>query len=241
MNALLAVLTPIALINSVPMLPGGIAGVVASLAANKPYMTASAFIAGKFVPHFAFGLLLVFGLDAAIDQVNDWVQDKWQDPQTLDVLLQLVIGAAMAVFGYRLAGASNHRPDHASTVSMTPVGAFSVAAGLTIIGLPGALLYFAAIDQILRADLMALGMVQALLYYNLIFLFPLMLIVLLRRIFGTRSDPIFAAVARFLKRWGKRLLFFGLLGLGVVLVVDAIGWFLGFPLLPTYLLERATQ
>jgi hypothetical protein len=48
-------------------------------------------------------------------------------------------------------------------------------------------------------------------------------------------------VARFLKRWGKQLLFFGLLGLGVVLVVDAIGWFFGFPLLPTYLLETGTQ
>ncbi len=43
-----------------------------------------------------------------------------------------------------------------------------------------------------------------------------------------------------MERRGKRLLFFGLLGLGLVLVIDAVGWFLGFPLLPTYLLEAVT-
>ena len=241
MNALLAVLTPIALISSASMLPSGIAGVVASLGTRKPYLTASAFIAGRFVPMFAFGLLLVIGLDAAFDQVNVWMQDKWRDPDTLAVVLQLVIGTAMAVFGYRLASASQQRPEQASSTSMSPVGAFSLAAGLNIIGLPVGLLYFAAIDQILRADLTVPGMAKALLYYNLMYLLPLMLIVLMRRIFGRRSDPIFAAVARFLKRWGKRLLFFGLLGLGVVLVVDAIGWFFGFPLLPTYRLEPVTQ
>ncbi len=241
MNALLAVLTPIALISSASMLPRGIAGVVASLGTRKPYLTASAFIAGTFVPQFAFGLLLVIGLDAAFDRVNVWMQDKWQDPGTLDVVLQLIIGTAMTVFGYRLASASQQRPEQASSTSMSPVGAFSLAAGLTMIGLPVGLLYFAAIDQILRADLTVPGMAKALLYYNLIYLLPMMLIVLMRRIFGRRSDPIFAAVARFLKRWGKRLLFFGLLGLGVVLVVDAIGWFFGFPLLPTYLLETGTQ
>ncbi len=35
-------------------------------------------------------------------------------------------------------------------------------------------------------------------------------------------------------------MFYGLLFLGVVLTVDAIGWFFGFPLLPTYFLTPAT-
>lgn len=109
MNALLALLTPIALISSASMLPSGIAGVVASLGTRKPYLTAGAFIVGTFVPQFAFGLLLVIGLDAAFDQVNVWMQDKWRDPDTLDVVLQLVIGTAMAVSGYRLASASQSK------------------------------------------------------------------------------------------------------------------------------------
>ena len=83
---------------------------------------------------------------------------------------------------------------------MTPFRAFSVAAGLTLVGLPGALLYFAAIDQILRADLTAPGTVKAVLCYSVIYLLPLMLIVLSRGLFWTRSDPPFGAVAWFFER-----------------------------------------
>ncbi len=233
MTALLVFLTPIALINSVSTLPSGIAGVATSLGAEKPFLTASAFIAGKFVPRFTFGLLLAIGLDAAFDGLRVRAREAWQDPDALVVLLQLVIGAMMVVFGYYLSHTSRQRPDHTSSTPLTPTSAFSIAAGLTVVGLPSALLYFAAIDQILRADLRAPGIVNAVLFYNVVYLSPLMLIVLSRRLFGARADPLFGAVARFLERWGKRLMFFGLLGLGAVLVADAIGWFIGFPLLPS--------
>jgi hypothetical protein len=235
MSALLALLTPIALINSIATLPAGIAGIVASLSAPKPYLTASAFIAGKFVPLFTFGLLLAVGLDAAFDQIGIWARDIWHDPHTSIVVLQLIIGGVMVVFGYRLSRASQYRPDRETTARMTPIGAFSIAAGAATVGLPAALFYFAAIDQILRADLTVPGIVRAILYYNVIYLSPLALIVLTRRLVGSRADPLFQALAGFFGRWGKRLIFFGLLGLGALLVVDAIGWFVDFPLLPSYL------
>ena len=56
-------------------------------------MTASAFIAGTFVPHFAFGLLLVLGLDSAMDQVKVWMQDMWRRPDTPAILAVPEIGA----------------------------------------------------------------------------------------------------------------------------------------------------
>jgi Flp pilus assembly pilin Flp len=233
MNGLLAVLLPIALINSLSTLPGGLSGVVMSLGTERPYATASAFIAGKLVTYFVFGLVMVMGLDAAFDQANAWMQDKWQDPDTLDVVLQLLIGATMAVFGFRLTNADLHQPIRKPSASMTPGGAFWLAAGVSIAGLPVALLYFAAIDQILRADVTALGVVTALLYYKLIVLSPLILMIPMHRLLGARSDPIFSALGRFLERWVKRLMFVGFLCLGSVLAADAIGWFLGFRMLPT--------
>lgn len=237
MNELLAVLAPIALFNGVVILPGGIIGIIASLGARKPILTAIAFIAGQFLPHFVFGLLLAIGVDTAFEQVNAWLQDTWRDPGILLVLLQLVIGGAMVLFGYRLSRASQQRADNASSTLMTPVRAFSVATGLTITKLPGALLYFAAIDQILQADPHVPGIVTALLFYNIVFLLPLMLIVLAHALFGTLTDPILAAVSRFFKRRGKRLMVFGFLSLGMILVVDAVGWFWGFPLLPTHFIQ----
>jgi cytochrome c biogenesis protein CcdA len=235
MNTLLAVLTPIALLNSLSFLPSGIPGIAATLGARKPMLTASALIAGKFVPNFAFGLLIAIGLDISFDQLEARARDAWQDPEPLVVGLQLIIGAVMFAFAYRLSRSSQRRPSDAPSTLMTPVGAFSVSAGLALVGLPSALLYFAAIDQVLRADLTALGIVKALLFFNLICLLPLMLIVVSRGLLGTRSDPLFGAVARFIERWGRRLMFVGLFVLGVVLTLDAIGWFLGLPLLPSYL------
>jgi hypothetical protein len=232
MNALLIVLTPIALINSVAILPSSIAGILTSLAARKPVLTASAFIAGKFVPHFAFGLLLAIGLDTAFDQFKVRAQDAWQEPDTLIVLLQLVIGTVMVVFGYHFSRASQQRADQGSSTLLTPARGFTVAAGLTVVGLPTAVFYFAAIDLILRADLNVPGIVKAILFYNVVYLSPLILIVLSRQLFGTRADPLFEAVAEFFKRRGKRLILFGMLGLGIVLMVDAISWFIGVPLLP---------
>jgi hypothetical protein len=234
MNTLLAVLTPIALLNSLLFLPRGIPGLAATLGARKPILTASALIAGMFVPNFAFGLLIAIGLDISFDLLAVRARDAWHDPEPLVVGLQLIIGAVMVVFAYRLSRSAQRQPSDASSTLVTPVGAFSVSAGLTLVGLPSAVLYFAAIDQVLRADLTASGIVKALLFFNVICLLPLMLIVLSRGLLGTRSDPLFGAVARFIERWGRRLMFVGLLGLGVGLTLDAIGWFLGLPLLPSY-------
>lgn len=235
MIPLLVILSPIALIYSLAILPSGVASIAASMVARKPYFTAIAFIAGKFTPSFIFGLLIAIGLDTAFDRISVWFSDFWRNPSVLAVLLQLLIGAVMVVFGYRLSQSKPELPDAESTPAMTPAAAFTVGAGLTSVGLPGNLFYFAAIDQILRADLSIPGIVTAVLYYNLLVLAPLMLIVLSRRLVGARADPLFSAVADFFRRRGKSLLFYGMLGIGALMVVDAIGWFIGFPLLPGYI------
>ena len=235
MSTLLALLTPIALINSLATLPASMAGVVASLGSRQPYLTAIAFIAGKFVPLFLFGLLLAIGLDTAFDRLKVTAQGVWRDPGVFLVSAQLIIGAAMLFLGYHLTRASEQRPDNKSTAGMTPMGVFSVVAGATLLGLPGALFYFAAVDQILRADLTVTGIVNAILFYNVVYLSPLILILLMRWLFGARADPLFSALTRFFQRWGKHLVSFGLYCLGGVLVADAVGWFTGFPLLPIHI------
>jgi hypothetical protein len=237
MIELLAVLTPIAIINSLWILPYGMIGVVSSLATPRPIWTASAFIAGIFLPHFLFGLLLAIGVDTAIEQGTAWLQETWRDRDLLLVLLQLAIGVVMVLFGYRLSHTEpNPPPGDASNIQMSPLRAFSVSAGFTTVKLPGGLLYFAAIDQILRADPPVSAITKSLLFYNLVYLFPLIMIVLARQSLGVRVDRLLAGVSDFFDKWGKRLVFFGMLVLGVILVADAVGWFFGAPLLPRYLL-----
>ena len=84
----------------------------------------------------------------------------------------------------------------------------------------------------MRAEVTPLQQVVALLYYNLVFIAPLAAIVTLRLVFGQRGVRILDAVKRFFDKWGQRAMAALLLSLGVVLVVDGIGWFLGYPLIP---------
>ena len=53
---------------------------------------------------------------------------------------------------------------------MTPSQAWVMGAGATIAGLWGALPYFAAIDQILKADVSQVETMLALAYYNVVFI-----------------------------------------------------------------------
>ncbi len=107
-----------------------------------------------------------------------------------------------------------------------------MGATLTIIGVPGAVPYFGGIDLILRADLDTPGAVAALLFYNLVFVAPLAALIGTRVLFPTHSERIFAVVASFCEVWGKRLVILILLVLGAMLTADAIGWWMGRPLLP---------
>jgi len=235
MNNLLTVLTSIALVNSVLFLPTGITGIAASLATRRPFLTAIAFIAGKFTPHFLFGLLIAVGLDAAFDSLKLRARAAWQDPDYWLVAVQLLIGIAMIMVAYLVSRGSKDPASPNATKPVTPLGAFAVSAGMTLVGLPGALLYFAAIDQVLRANLTSPSVVVAILFYNLVLVSPLALVVLLRRLLGGMVDPLFAAISRFFERWGKKIVLLALLGVGTVLALDAIGWFIEFPLLPSYL------
>lgn len=232
MMSLFAVLIPIAVINSLVTLSGKMAGVIAALSTRQPYMAASAFIAGIFVPFFLFGLLLAIGLDAAFNYLRTTVLAAWQNPGALLVIVQLLIGVTMLGLVFWLVRADNRSAVPQAASDLSPLRVFLLAAGATVLGLPGAIFYFAAIDLILRADLSLLGIFKAILLYNFVYLLPLMLVVLVRRLFGTRADPVFRAVSRFFERWGKTLLAVAVSGLGIVLVADAVSWLAGFPLLP---------
>ena len=111
-------------------------------------------------------------------------------------------------------------------------GTFTLGFSLTVIGLPGAVPYFGAIEQILRADLSLLASIAAIVFYCFAFLTPLLLLVLVRILFPIHSEKIFQSTTSMVQRWGQQLIVGALIILGLILIADGIGWFLGYPLLP---------
>jgi cytochrome c biogenesis factor len=166
------------------------------------------------------------------DQINVYLTQIWKHPDTLDLITQIIIGVILLVFGFRRPRARDSRGDSGISESITPPKAFIIAAGLVIIGIPGAIPYLAAIDMLLRADLSGFEVVLALLYYNVLFILPLAVLVFIRVLFPNQSERIFDFTKDLIAKWGRRVIVTLLVILGLVMVVDGIGWFLGIPLIP---------
>ena len=232
MVELLLILTPIGLLDSISMIPICIVILVVLLAGPQPLLRSSALIVGIYATYIACGILILLGLQSVFDEISAYTLRLWKNPETEELILQVLIGVVLSAFGLRIATARKRRTVKPVASDMTIVQALLAGAGLTIVGLPGAVPYFAAIDLILRADVTVFQRMLALGYYNFVFVMPLAAIVALRLILGEHSTGILDAVKQFFDSWGQRLIVALLLILGVVLVVDGIGWFLGHPLIP---------
>lgn len=232
MTTLLLTLATIGLLDSTSMLPLAVVPLSIALAGRRPLLVAGSFLGAIFLVYTTGGLLFLLGVGALLETLSDRLERWYHQPNTLELILQIVVGVVMLGFFWKLAGAREDRPDRRPAEDATPGEAFLFGAGLTVAGLPGAFPYLGAVDQILRADLGGAGSVAAVVFYNVVFLLPLMMLLILRFVMQERSEAVFARVASFADRWGRRLILVVLVVVGTVLVADGVAWFLGRPLLP---------
>ncbi|MDJ0684488.1 MAG: GAP family protein [Alphaproteobacteria bacterium] len=232
MAELLLVLTPIALLDSTSIIPICIVLLVLLLSGPSPLFRSTALLAGIFVTYLACGLLVLFGLQSVFDAVNAYAVRLWRDPMTEELIFQIFIGLVLVVLGLRMVRARGEQAEEKPPAAMNAGQAFLAGAGMTIVGLPGAVPYLAAIDLILRSDPATGQAVTALVVYNLTFVAPLAAIAALSLALGARSQRLLDSIRAFFDRWGQRLIVTLLLILGALLIADGAGWFLGAPLIP---------
>ena len=234
MQELLLIITPIALVDSTSITPLGLVPLMSILAGPRPYPTALAFLLGLFVSYMIMGLAFLFGLGRLFEQLNAWVGHRWHHPQPVDFGVELVLGLILVIFGLRIMDtrgakvANRHKPPQA-----TLAAAFGLGFMMNVVGFPGALPFFAAADQIFKADPPAAATFLIMTCYALIFVTPLGILVLIRALAGARGDTLMDQTKIFFDRWGRRVLFLLLLGGGVLMIIDAgLYWLRGIPLLP---------
>ncbi len=232
MKTIILILTPISLVDSTSIIPLSILPLIILLSGRRPVLGSVAFLTGIFATYLILGILIALGLGSMFDQINVYLLQIWEHPDTIDLILQIIIGVILLVFGFRRPRARDSRGDSGISESITPPKAFIIAAGLVIIGMPGAIPYLAAIDMLLRADLSGFELVLVLLYYNFLFILPLAVLVFIRVVFPNQSERIFDFIKDLIAKWGRRVIVTLLVILGLVMVVDGIGWFLGIPLIP---------
>lgn len=233
MTSLLVSLTPISLIDSLSMLPFAVVTLAVLLGQPEPYRSSVAFVLGVGLSYFASGLVIALGLGSLIDRASEAIVVWWNNPTAIDYGLGVVIGAALIVFGYRWAVARRKRAQAKGVEGgVGPGRTFVFGAGATIAGIWGALPYFAAIDQILKAELGTVQAVAALGYYNLVFVSGPVALIVVRVLGGPGAGALFEKINRLIEVWGKRVLVTLMILLGAVMIVDGVGGLTGRPLIP---------
>lgn len=233
MTELLLVLTSVSLLDSMSVVPLCIVPLSILLAGRQPLFGSLMFVFGIFITYFPFGLLILFGLDSTFDKLGEVASDLWnQTPSDLFLVIQMVIGLMMVVFGFRISARRESHGNRGASVSMTPWQAFVMGVSLNLTGMWGALPYFAAINRVASADAGVAASIMAVGYYNIVFILPLLSFTAIRFLIGKRAETLFDKLTQFSLTWGRRLIIAILIVLGLALIADGIGWFFDAPLLP---------
>jgi cytochrome c biogenesis protein CcdA len=162
----------------------------------------------------------------------------------VDFVIGLILGLVLIWLAIGSRNDTGKRPDE-ELPQFTVVSAFGFGAVINFIGMPFAVPYFAAIDQILKADFSTtqallillkadFSTTQALLIllaYNLVYALPFAIVPVLSAMMGEQARPVLAKVNAFMEKASGVLMPLLLGAIGLTLVADAIKYFItGSPL-----------
>jgi len=203
-----------------------LAAVIFALGSNRPYLNSLLIVSGWFVVYYISGIILALGLDSIVKFL--------ENPRPIDFYIETVIAFLLIWLAFRIRQPENNKrkkKEFDESDTLKPAGAFIIGASINLIGLPFAIPYFAALDQILKADLDWVPSLTALLIYNLLYILPFVLLILIRLIFREQSDPLLSKLNEWMEKIGAVLMPLLLILLAIALLVDAIYYFgTGLPL-----------
>ena len=197
-----------------------LAAVIFSLGSRKPFLNSISVLLGWFLFYFAAGIAIALGLDSIIELLAN--------PGPIDFYIEIIIGVLLCWLGLSIVFKNKpkqKKPEYDDAAALNPSKAFWMGVLINIIGLPFALPYFAVIDQILKADLDWIPSLTVLLVYNLLYILPFSLLLLIRILYREKSDAIFSKINSVMDRIADVLMPFILLGIGGLLIVDSIFYF----------------
>ena len=182
---------------------------------KRPVATSGAMLLGHTVAYMTSGVILAYSIEK--------LSVRLANPQTIDFVIELVIAIALLWLVLRTRKDKGKRPDE-QTPEFTVWKAFGFGAVVNLIGIPFAVPYFAAIDQLLKSGLDTIGVVTGLVIYNGAYALPFLLIPLLTAIMGEGSKPILARVNGFMEKASDVIMPLLLMAIGLALLVDSV-WF----------------
>jgi cytochrome c biogenesis protein CcdA len=188
---------------------------VVAVGSGKPFANSTAFLAGHTVSYFISGVVIAFGLNEIVDRLNN--------PRPVDFVIEFLVGLTCLWAAW---AAQNDKAGEAKSPSaeLTPAYCFGFGAIVNFTGVPFALPYFAAINQILKANLSVESSVMSLAFYNIAYALPFLMVPILIALIGERGRPFLEKTSNLLTVIVDRFMPVLLLLLGVALIGDAIAY-----------------
>ncbi len=218
MNSLLGSLALIALIDSIN--PNAMAVQVYLLSTPKPVVRSIAFILGDFAATWIAGLLLTFGITQVITQIFSLLGDVMY-------VLQFIVGVVLIVIGYHLSKYANQLTTKKRPRSLKPILTFHLGATMAFVEAPTALPYLAAIEQITREDLQLPELLGVLAFYNLIFVFPLIVLLGMYLVLRNSAATLLNNIHQSVTKWFPKIMGAIFIAFGFVFIADCIAHIFG--------------
>jgi cytochrome c biogenesis protein CcdA len=184
--------------------------------AGRPVLLSSSMLLGHTAAYFSAGIVLALFMES--------ITVRLANPQLIDFVIELILGFVLLWLAFGSRKNTGKRPDE-ETPDLTVLSAFAFGAVVNFIGIPFAVPYFAAIDQILKTDLSTTEVVLMLLSYNLAYAVPFALVPVLSAVMGERAKPILGRINEVLDKIGGFLLPAMLGIIGLALLADALVYF----------------
>jgi cytochrome c biogenesis protein CcdA len=183
---------------------------------ERPLLNSSALLLGHVVAYLGAGIAIALSLE----QITGYLAN----PSYIDYGIGLLVGILLVWLALPAAKKPEQkRPEQSH--ALTPLSAFGIGAVVNLVGIPFALPYFAAIDQILKADLSSFEAVVLLVAYNVLYALPFLIVPALVALLGERSKPLLQRINSVLERVSAFLMPAILGVVGVALVLDAVLYF----------------
>ncbi|MCU0552022.1 MAG: GAP family protein [Leptolyngbya sp. Prado105] len=212
MAELLWTIAAIALLDSIN--PNAMAAQVYLLTTPRPIPRAIAFILGEILAAWVSGMLIALGLIQLITKV-------FAQLGGILYVLQLILGIALLYAGWNFHKLMPQRTTH-QPKSLKIGSVFLFGFMLAFAEAPTALPYLAAIEQITRRNPSLSELALLLLFYDLIFVLPLITLVVVYAMTHKRSTTVILTIQSFVNRWFPVLFKVVLILLGIVLVLDSL-------------------
>jgi threonine/homoserine/homoserine lactone efflux protein len=215
MSELLAILAPILVVDVLnPVL---FAILVFAAGSSRPVANSSAMLLGHTLAYFVAGVIVALGLDQ--------VAERLANPQQLDFAVGGVIGVLLLWLTFKTRRDGPAATDE-PTWQLTPLKCMGLGAVVNFVGIPFALPYFAAVDQILKADLSTTGSLTALAIYNGGYMLLFSIVPLAVAIAGDSAKPLLDKINDILVKASEAIMPWLIFLLGAWFIVDAGFYFI---------------